>query len=113
MAGFSDLTVTVTSGTSAAIDIGTATLVGMYIPSVTSVGIKLSQLNPATGLYDVVATPFGTADAVAGADLNMVIAASTVRYYPISPVVTAGIHKFKFVSSASETFQLGFKVRNI
>lgn len=113
MSGYSDYTVQVTSGTSAAIDIGTASLVGIYVPSITSTGIKISQLNPTTGLYDVVATPVTTSDAIAGADLNLTIAASTVRYYPLSPTLTAGLNKFKFVTSASDTAVLGYKVRNI
>lgn len=100
------------SATTAAIDLEGGTLVGLYIPNLTSTTFTITASPTASGTYQTVADPLGTIT-TAGSDITFTIGASSNKWFPIPPALTAGLMFIKFVFGSSETATITYITRNI
>lgn len=113
MAGYSHQTVIFTgSQTSAALDLGTSTLVGIHMPNITGTTMTFTAFNPLDSTYNTVLDTFGTVG-TAGGTVSVAMASDSTGYYALLPQLFAGITKLKFFSGSSETASITAVLRNI
>ena len=102
----------VATATTDVIDCTNNTLVGVYVPSLTSTSFTITAFNPTSGTYIPVGDCLGIYGST-GTVVTFTIAASTARFYPIPPSLTAGLQMIKLVFSSSETAKINVVTRNI
>ena len=100
------------AATTAAIDLQGGTLVGLYLPNLTSTTFTITSSPTELGTYQTLADALGTYT-TAGNDITFTIGATSNKWFPLPPALTAGLVFIKLVFGSSETADITYIIRNI
>jgi len=99
--------------TTAAIDLEGGTLVGVYLPNLTSTTFTITASPTIDGTYQTVTDCLGTITGTAGSDITFTIGASSNKFFPLPPTLTASLMFIKLVFPSSETATITYITRNL